>query len=78
NIVRAINNVADSHVLGNNNIITSSNTFVLASNVNNSGQTDSSGNAIPVGDTVANSVYLGSNTVATAGNKVGTQLLQSN
>ena len=51
---------------------------MLGSNINNSGQVDNAGNAIPIGTTVTNSVYLGNNTVATAGNGVGTVLSQSN
>ena len=50
----------------------------MGSNINNTGGFDSSGNAIAIGNTVANSVYLGSSTVATTGNTVGTQLLRSN
>ena len=74
------NNVSaiGSSAFGNNNVINSADTFVLGSNVNNSGQVDGFGNAIPISNTVTNSVYLGNNTVATAGNTVGTQLLQSN
>ncbi|MFK5193435.1 YadA-like family protein [Glaesserella parasuis] len=58
-----------SYAFGNDNVITSSNTFVLGNNVNN--KRDSNGaltwmSAIPEG-TVENSVYLGNNTTATAG-----------
>ncbi|MDP0379995.1 ESPR-type extended signal peptide-containing protein, partial [Glaesserella parasuis] len=58
-----------SYAFGNDNVITSSNTFVLGNNVNN--KRDSNGaltwmSATPEG-TVENSVYLGNNTTATAG-----------
>ncbi|QLB43052.1 YadA-like family protein [Mannheimia pernigra] len=45
--------VSGSHVIGNNNIITSSNTYVLGSSINNKG------NYTKIGGTVSNSVYLG-------------------
>ncbi|MDP8170368.1 YadA-like family protein [Pasteurella skyensis] len=85
------NDVDGSYSLGNNNVINSSNTFVLGNNVNNSGETevlkDAKGNILkdkdgkprtrPVaqGDTVENSVYLGNKTTATKGDKVGTKNL---
>ncbi|QTM01530.1 YadA-like family protein [Mannheimia sp. ZY171111] len=47
--------VSGSHVIGNNNIITSSNTYVLGSSINNKG------NYTKIGGTVSNSVYLGDN-----------------
>ncbi|MDP8161893.1 YadA-like family protein [Pasteurella skyensis] len=85
------NDVDGSYSLGNNNVINSSNTFVLGNNVNNSGETevlkDAKGNILkdkdgkprtrPVaqGDTVENSVYLGNKTTATKGDKAGTKNL---
>ncbi|NOL51165.1 YadA-like family protein [Pelistega suis] len=65
-----VNNVAveGSYAIGNDNVINSSNTFVLGNNVNNSGTVGANGKPVAQGNTVQNSVYLGNNTTATAGN----------
>ena len=59
-----------SYATGNNNTITTADTFVLGSNVNRNA--DGTDNAV---GTVANSVYLGNDSEATAGEKVGTAVL---
>ncbi|USZ15567.1 YadA-like family protein [Moraxella sp. FZFQ2102] len=63
----------DSIIVGNNNTITTANTFVLGKGINRGADltTDGSG-------TVANSVYLGNESEATAGKAVGTTLLKIN
>lgn len=60
--------VSGSYAIGNDNVINSSNTFVLGNNVNNSGTVGANGKPVAQGNTVDNSVYLGNNTTATAGN----------
>ncbi|MDY5421059.1 YadA-like family protein [Actinobacillus porcinus] len=73
NGVQTITNaVTGSYAIGNDNYITSSNTFVLGNDVNNSGNTN--GQPVAMGETVENSVYLGNKTTATAGDgsKTGT------
>ncbi|WP_273396551.1 YadA family autotransporter adhesin, partial [Actinobacillus porcinus] len=72
-VVNGQTTVSGSYAVGNNNVINSSNTFVFGSNVNNSGQVDSAGKPVAMGDTVENSVYLGDRTTATKGNGVGTR-----
>ena len=64
-----VNNVAveGSYAVGNDNVINSSDTFVLGNNVNNTGTLDSNGKPKAVSNTVENSVYLGNKTTATAG-----------
>ena len=64
-----------SYALGSNNVITSSNTFVLGNNVN-SKPTESKGVA-PIGETVENSVYLGNQTTATGGASQGAGTLHN-
>lgn len=59
--------VTGSYAIGNDNVINSSNTFVLGHNVNNSGKKDADGKWIAAGQSVDNSVYLGNETTATAG-----------
>ncbi|QBQ62958.1 hypothetical protein EXH44_01300 [Actinobacillus indolicus] len=61
-----------SYAFGNNNTITTADTFVLGSNV--SRNADGTDNAV---GTVANSVYLGNGTEATAGAAVGTPVLNT-
>ena len=73
NGVQTITNaVTGSYAIGNDNYITSSNTFVLGNDVNNSG--NENGQPVAMGETVENSVYLGNKTTATAGDgsKTGT------
>ncbi|MGQ9445812.1 YadA-like family protein [[Pasteurella] aerogenes] len=61
-----------SYTFGNNNTVTTADTFVLGSNVNrNANGTDN-----PLG-TVKNSVYLGNGTEVTAGSAVGTKVLNT-
>lgn len=74
-----VNNVAvsGSYAIGNDNVINSSNTFVLGNEVNNKG-TVTDGKPDAVGSTVENSVYLGNKTTATAGNQAGTRNLKQN
>ncbi|MDY5421300.1 YadA-like family protein [Actinobacillus porcinus] len=64
--------VSGSYAIGNDNVINSSNTFVLGNDVNNRG--NENGKPVAMGDTVENSVYLGNKTTATAGDgsKTGT------
>lgn len=64
-----------SYALGSNNVITSSNTFVLGNNVN-SKPTESKGVA-PIGETVENSVYLGNETTVTGGASQGAGTLNN-
>ena len=68
-----VNNVAvsGSYAVGNNNIIDSSNTFVLGNDINNKG------NSTPVGHTVENSVYLGNKTTARGGDGSQTAALKN-
>ncbi|MDP8179949.1 YadA-like family protein, partial [Phocoenobacter skyensis] len=67
--------VSGSYAIGNDNVINSSNTFVLGNNVNNSGDKDEANKPIAQGSSVENSVYLGNKTTATKGNQVGTKNL---
>ena len=64
-----------SYALGSNNVITSSNTFVLGNNVN-SKPTENKGVA-PIGETVENSVYLGNETTVTGGASQGAGALNN-
>ena len=64
-----------SYALGSNNVITSSNTFVLGNNVN-SKPTENKGVA-PIGETVENSVYLGNETTVTGGASQGAGTLNN-
>ena len=57
-----------SFVLGNNNSVTTADTQVIGSGINRKAD----GTTV-IGDTVANSVYLGNNSQATAGNAIGTK-----
>ncbi|NYA27770.1 ESPR-type extended signal peptide-containing protein [Haemophilus haemolyticus] len=68
-----VNNVAvsGSYAVGNDNIIDSSNTFVLGNDINNKG------NSTPVGHTVENSVYLGNKTTARGGDGSQTAALKN-
>ena len=68
-----VNNVAvsGSYAVGNDNIIDSSNTFVLGNDINNKG------NSTPVGHTVENSVYLGNKTTARGGDGSQTAKLKN-
>lgn len=65
-----------SYSIGNNNTITTNDTFVLGSGVNR-GQTDVGNVSKSLNGTVGNSVYLGKDSEATAGNVVGTKALKS-
>ncbi|QLB40002.1 ESPR-type extended signal peptide-containing protein [Mannheimia pernigra] len=56
-------NASGSRVVGNYNIITSPNTYVLGSGINSKDQ------HTKIGETVANSVYLGDDSTVTAGNE---------
>ncbi|SUU38670.1 autotransporter adhesin [Actinobacillus seminis] len=77
------NAIQNTVVLGNKNAITSNNTFVLGSNINSKqtilqvpndkGQMVNTLLYVPIGETVANSVYLGDSSVATKGNQVNTK-----
>ncbi|MGV3059990.1 YadA-like family protein [[Pasteurella] aerogenes] len=62
-----------SYIYGNNNTVTTADTFVLGSNVNRNA--DGTDNAL---GTVKNSVYLGNGTEVTAGGAVGTAVLDTN
>ena len=64
-----------SYALGSNNVITSSNTFVLGNNVN-SKPAENKGVA-PIGETVENSVYLGNETTVTGGASQGAGTLNN-
>ncbi|WP_118865412.1 ESPR-type extended signal peptide-containing protein [Haemophilus haemolyticus] len=68
-----VNNVAvsGSYAVGNDNIIDSSNTFVLGNDINNKG------NSTAVGHTVENSVYLGNKTTARGGDGSQTAALKN-
>ena len=68
-----VNNVAvsGSYAVGNDNIIDSSNTFVLGNDINNKG------NSTPVGHTVENSIYLGNKTTARGGDGSQTAALKN-
>ena len=68
-----VNNVAvsGSYALGNDNIIDTSNTFVVGNEVNNKGD------STPVGHTVENSVYLGNKTTAKGGDGSQTASLKN-
>ncbi|WP_118782285.1 ESPR-type extended signal peptide-containing protein [Haemophilus haemolyticus] len=68
-----VNNVAvsGSYAVGNDNIIDSSNTFVLGNDINNKG------NSTAVGHTVENSVYLGNKTTARGGDGSQTAKLKN-
>ena len=59
NIIKA--DATGSYAFGNNNVITTKNTFVLGSDINNAG------NSTSREGTVENSVYLGNKSTATAG-----------
>ena len=59
NVIKA--DATGSYAFGNNNVITTKNTFVLGNDVNNAG------NSTPREGTVENSVYLGNKSTATAG-----------
>ena len=59
NVIKA--DATGSYAFGNNNVITTKNTFVLGNDVNNAG------NSISREGTVENSVYLGNKSTATAG-----------
>ena len=59
NVIKA--DAAGSYAFGNNNVITTKNTFVLGNDVNNAG------NSTSREGTVENSVYLGNKSTATAG-----------
>ena len=59
NVIKA--DATGSYALGNNNVITTKNTFVLGNDVNNAG------NSTSREGTVENSVYLGNKSTATAG-----------
>lgn len=61
--------VTDAVSLGNRNYINTSGTYVLGSGINTTG---SGASLATIGDTVANSVYLGDNTTATKASIVGT------
>ena len=61
-----------SYTFGNNNTVTTADTFVLGSNVNRNA--DGTDNAL---GTVKNSVYLGNGTEVTAGSAVGTKVLNT-
>ncbi|SUU34627.1 autotransporter adhesin [Actinobacillus seminis] len=62
--------INNSSILGNNNVITTNNTFVLGSNVNSKMD---QGKYIKLEDTVENSVYLGNESIATAGKTENTK-----
>uniref|UniRef100_UPI002353CCCC YadA-like family protein n=1 Tax=Actinobacillus porcinus TaxID=51048 RepID=UPI002353CCCC len=66
--------VSGSYAIGNDNVINSSNTFVLGNDVNNKLDADGKITGQAAGNTVENSVYLGNKTTATAGDgsKTGT------
>ena len=61
--------VTDAVSLGNRNYINTSGTYVLGSGINTTG---SGASLATIGNTVANSVYLGDNTTATKASSVGT------
>ena len=60
----------NAFILGNNNVVNSSNTYVLGSNVNNSATAGAT--PVPYGKTAENSVYLGDNSTASTASGIGT------
>ncbi|MDY6215578.1 MAG: YadA-like family protein [Actinobacillus porcinus] len=69
--------VSGSYAIGNDNVINSSNTFVLGNDVNNKLDADGKITGQAAGNTVENSVYLGNKSTATAGDGSATGTLKN-
>lgn len=67
--------IKGSYAFGNDNVITTTNTFVLGNNINNKGNVD--GMPVAIGNTVENSVYLGNASIIAKGAAVGTKNLKT-
>ncbi|VTU06367.1 YadA domain-containing protein [Actinobacillus porcinus] len=69
--------VSGSYAIGNDNVINSSNTFVLGNDVNNKLDANGKITGQAAGNTVENSVYLGNKSTATAGDGSATGTLKN-